>query len=151
MVMIGELALWVAVLFAAWACTSSFGGALRRTDLVATGERAIYALGVRRRGLARSLDRARPTTSLCATSRRTPARNLPTLYTLTAFWAGQAGSMLFWALILTTYSAIAVWTNPGTESRAHAVRLRTLPRNHALFSGDDLLRRQARSTGCRMR
>jgi cytochrome c biogenesis factor len=37
--------------------------------------------------------------------------NLPKIYTLTAFWAGQSGSMLFWALILTTYSAIAVFTN----------------------------------------
>jgi cytochrome c-type biogenesis protein CcmF len=39
--------------------------------------------------------------------------NLPLLYTLTAFWAGQEGSMLFWALILSTYGAIAVWANRG--------------------------------------
>ena len=37
--------------------------------------------------------------------------NLPKVYTFTAFWAGQSGSMLFWALILAIYSAIAVYTN----------------------------------------
>jgi len=37
--------------------------------------------------------------------------NLPKIYTFTAFWAGQSGSLLFWALILASYSAIAVWNN----------------------------------------
>src|SRR5205807_9401413 len=37
--------------------------------------------------------------------------NMPNVYVFTAFWSGQAGSMLFWALILSMYSAIAVWSN----------------------------------------
>src|SRR5690348_6593376 len=37
--------------------------------------------------------------------------NMPNVYVFTAFWSGQAGSMLFWALILSLYSAIAVYAN----------------------------------------
>jgi cytochrome c-type biogenesis protein CcmF len=36
--------------------------------------------------------------------------DLPMFYKLTAFWGGQAGSLLLWALILTWMSAIAVIT-----------------------------------------
>src|SRR5262249_60931970 len=43
-ILIVELTLWVALLMAAWATTVSFaGGALQRTDLIASGRRAIYA------------------------------------------------------------------------------------------------------------
>lgn len=37
--------------------------------------------------------------------------NQPAIYKFTAFWGGQAGSLLFWALILSLFSAIAVWQN----------------------------------------
>jgi len=44
LILVGELALWIALLMAAWATTVSFaGGALRRDDLIASGRRAIYA------------------------------------------------------------------------------------------------------------
>ena len=44
MILVGELALWVAFLMAAWSTTVSFaGGAMRRSDLVASGERGAYA------------------------------------------------------------------------------------------------------------
>src|SRR5437763_4203762 len=36
---------------------------------------------------------------------------MPNVYVFTAFGCGRAGSMLFWALILSLYSAIAVYTN----------------------------------------
>jgi cytochrome c-type biogenesis protein CcmF len=39
------------------------------------------------------------------------SRKLPTLYTLSAFWGGQEGSLLLWLLILTGYSAGAVLLN----------------------------------------
>ncbi|MBV9880601.1 MAG: heme lyase CcmF/NrfE family subunit [Gemmatirosa sp.] len=34
---------------------------------------------------------------------------MPLVYVFTAFWSGQAGSLLFWALILSLYTALAVW------------------------------------------
>jgi cytochrome c-type biogenesis protein CcmF len=39
------------------------------------------------------------------------SRALPTGYTLAAFWSGQEGSLLLWLLILSAYSALAVWLN----------------------------------------
>jgi cytochrome c-type biogenesis protein CcmF len=39
------------------------------------------------------------------------SRKLPTLYTLTAFWGGQEGSLLLWLLVLLGYSAAAVYFN----------------------------------------
>ncbi len=115
MIVIGELSMWVALLFAAWACAMSFsGGVFRRADLAETAERALYMtwgfVGLASLGLWTALVRHNFTLRYVASY---TSANLPTLYTLTAFWAGQEGSMLFWALILSTYSAIAVWANRG--------------------------------------
>jgi len=38
-------------------------------------------------------------------------RSLSGLYKVSAFWGGQEGSLLLWLLILTGYSALAVWLN----------------------------------------
>jgi cytochrome c-type biogenesis protein CcmF len=43
------------------------------------------------------------------------SRNLPTVYTIAAFYGGQAGSLLFWALVLTLFAALAQWLS----SRRH--------------------------------
>ncbi len=39
---------------------------------------------------------------------QTTSSDLPTAYTLSAFWGGQEGSLLLWLLVLTGYSAAAV-------------------------------------------
>jgi len=39
------------------------------------------------------------------------ARRLPTLYTLSAFWGGQEGSLLLWLLVLTAYASAVVLVN----------------------------------------
>jgi cytochrome c-type biogenesis protein CcmF len=39
------------------------------------------------------------------------SRELPTGYTVSAFWGGQEGSLLLWLLVLTGYSAAAVLLN----------------------------------------
>jgi cytochrome c-type biogenesis protein CcmF len=39
------------------------------------------------------------------------SRSLPLGYSLAAFWGGQEGSLLLWLLVLTGYSALAVWLN----------------------------------------
>jgi len=36
--------------------------------------------------------------------------NMPKVYVFAAFWGGQAGSMLFWSLILSIYATIAIWS-----------------------------------------
>ena len=37
------------------------------------------------------------------------SRELPLPYKISAFWGGQEGSLLLWLLVLTGYSALAVW------------------------------------------
>ncbi len=113
MILVGELSLWVALLMAVWTATVSFaGGSLRRADLVASGERGAYATWAMVVLASLGLWTALITHdfSLKYVASFTSA-NLPTVYTITAFWGGQAGSMLFWTLILTSYTAIAVFTN----------------------------------------
>jgi cytochrome c-type biogenesis protein CcmF len=39
------------------------------------------------------------------------SRDLPTGYTISAFWGGQEGSLLLWLLVLTGYAALAVQLN----------------------------------------
>ncbi|MBE3075516.1 MAG: heme lyase CcmF/NrfE family subunit, partial [Actinobacteria bacterium] len=113
MILVGELSLWVALLMAAWAATVSFaGGQMRRADLIESGERALYvtlgmvilaSLGLWTALLTHDF-------SIKYVASFTSA-NLPTVYTIAAFWGGQSGSLLFWALILSIFSAITLWTN----------------------------------------
>jgi len=113
LILIGELSLWVALLMATWATTVSFaGGVQRRQDLVASGERGIYAtlamVVLASIGLWTALITHDFSFKYVASF---TSANLPLVYTLSAFWGGQAGSLLFWALILAGYSAVAVYTN----------------------------------------
>jgi len=113
MILIGELSLWVALLMAAWTTTVSFSGGMQgRTDLIRSGERAMYATFgftlLASIGIWTALFTHDFSIKFVASY---TSINLPKIYTFTAFWAGQAGSMLFWALILTMYSAIAVASN----------------------------------------
>lgn len=115
MILVGELSLWVALLMAVWTATVSYaGGTLRRSDLIVSGERGMYATLVMVVLAALGLWTALFTHefSIKYVASFTSA-NLPKVYTFTAFWAGQAGSLLFWALILAIYSSIAVVTNRG--------------------------------------
>jgi len=109
-ILVGELALWVALLMAAWAATTSFaGGALGREDLVASGRRGLYATTAMMVLASIGLWTALLTHdfSLKYVASNTSA-NMPKVYVFAAFWGGQAGSMLFWGLILACYSAIAI-------------------------------------------
>ena len=115
MILLGELSLWVALLMAAWTTAVSYaGGALRRPDLVASGERAMYAVFafvvLASAGLITAL--VTHDFSLAYVASFTSA-NLPLAYTIAAFWGGQAGSMLFWCLVLALYAALCTFTNRG--------------------------------------
>ncbi len=113
MILVGELSLWVAILMAAWTTTVSWaGGYQRRSDLVFSGERAMYATFAFTTVASIGLWYALFTHdfSLKFVSSYT-SRNLPSVYLFSSFWAGQAGSMLFWTLILAMYGALAVFFN----------------------------------------
>src|SRR4026207_1238094 len=104
---------------AAWAATVSFaGGSMGRRDLVASGERAIYAtlamVVLASLGLWTAIFTHDFSVKYVASF---TSANLPKAYLFTAFWAGQAGSLLFWCLILAIYSALAIYSN-RTRNRA---------------------------------
>ena len=117
MILIGELSLWIALLMAVWATGVSYaGGALRRADMVASGERGMYAAWaftiLASAGLLTAL--VTHDFSFRYVASYTSA-NLPTVYTVAAFWGGQSGSLLFWALVLSTFAAIALVSNRRTN------------------------------------
>jgi cytochrome c-type biogenesis protein CcmF len=47
---------------------------------------------------------------------RYTSSKLPMFYAIPAFWAGNGGSLLLWAWILSLYSALVVWRHRKTES-----------------------------------
>jgi cytochrome c-type biogenesis protein CcmF len=114
-ILVGELSLWIALLMATWCATVSFAGGLAtaggRRDLILSGERSAYAafgftllaaIGLWTALLTRDFSLSYVASQISA--------NMPNVYVFTAFWSGQAGSMLFWALILSLYGALTVWS-----------------------------------------
>ncbi len=109
MTLVGELALWVALLMAAWGAIVSFaGGSAGRPELVASGERALYAtfacLVMATAGLLVALVTSDFSFQYVAA---VTSANLPIGYKVTALWAGQAGALLSWSLIVSMYAVIA--------------------------------------------
>src|SRR5258708_28568080 len=97
---------------ATWAATVSFaGGSLRRRDLVASGERAVYAtlamVVLASLGLWTAIFSHDFSFKYVASF---TSANLPKAYLFTSFWAGQAGSLLFFCLILSLSSPIGFYT-----------------------------------------
>src|ERR1043165_1389881 len=98
---------------AIWATMMSYtGGALRRDDLITSGVRGLYAtfamvllasLGLWTALLTRDFSYEYVASKISST--------MPSVYVFTAFWSGKAGSLLFWALILSMYSTIAIATS----------------------------------------
>ncbi|HRN53927.1 MAG TPA: cytochrome c biogenesis protein CcsA, partial [Gemmatimonadaceae bacterium] len=113
MVLVGELSLWIALLMGVWAVTLSFaGGYLKREDLIVSGERGLYAttgfVVLASLGLWTALLTSDFSVRYVASF---TSANLPIVYKFSAFWGGQAGSMLFWCLVLAGYAAAATFTN----------------------------------------
>lgn len=113
MTIIGEFALWISLPIAAWGMVLGYaGGRTLRGDLVLSAERSIYmvfvllllaSLGV---GAAFLGDRF----EFWYVANYSNA-NLELFYKITGLWAGQRGSLLFWALLLALFAVITVVTN----------------------------------------
>ena len=110
---IGEVALWVALLLAGWGATLGFvGGRRGRGDLVLSAERAVYAvfglLLVSCGAIIASFLRNEYVYQYVAGYSN---RELSLFYKITGLWAGQTGSLVFWATLLALFSAIVVAQN----------------------------------------
>jgi cytochrome c-type biogenesis protein CcmF len=111
MTILGQLALWLALLLSAWATVVGFvGGAQQRPELIRSARRATYALSgvlvVASFALIVALVKHDFNVAYVASY---TSRNLPLVYTLSAFYGGQAGSLLFWAVVLSIFGALAQW------------------------------------------
>ncbi|MFI5208028.1 MAG: heme lyase CcmF/NrfE family subunit [Gemmatimonadales bacterium] len=112
---LGSACLWIALLIGAWGSAVAFvGGYRRRPDLAASAERAVYVMWALLFVASCALLRALMTHdfSIEYVAAYT-SRNLPIYYTWSAFYAGQKGSLLFWAIVVTTWGALALLSNRG--------------------------------------
>ncbi len=126
MIAIGELSLWVALILATWAAAVSFAGAsLGRRDLAVSGERAIYMtllmISLACAGVWAALFTHDFSIMQVASF---SSRNSPSLFLVSALWAGRAGGLLFCAACLAIVSGLVVRTSRGSAY---------LPRVTALF------------------
>jgi cytochrome c-type biogenesis protein CcmF len=113
MIEIGVLALRLALIGAVYAVVVAVAGArARRPPLVRSSRQAAYAVhGLVLMGalvLWRALLMRDFSLEYVASY---SSSTLSTPYTIAALWGGQAGSLLFWALILTTMSTITLLQN----------------------------------------
>ncbi len=113
MIFLGELALWVALPVALWGTVLAFvGGRTRRGDLVLSAERSVHAvtflLVLASAGIIAAFlgDRFEFWYVYNYSN-----RDLDTFYKVAGLWAGQRGSLVFWALLLSGFSSVAVLSN----------------------------------------
>jgi cytochrome c-type biogenesis protein CcmF len=113
MTQIGEIALWVALVLAIWGAGAAFyGGRTKRGDVALSGERAVIAvfalLAVASIAvIAAFLGNEYQYQYIAGYSNR----ELPTFYKVAGLWAGQTGSLVFWALLLSLFGTLAVVQN----------------------------------------
>jgi cytochrome c-type biogenesis protein CcmF len=110
---IGALAILVAFCLTVFAIAASLAGKYaKRPFLVISAERAVYAtwilLTVASGLLVYSLITGDFRLAYVAAHSN---KDMPAVYKFTAWWGGQEGSLLLWSWLLSTYSAIIVFTN----------------------------------------
>jgi cytochrome c-type biogenesis protein CcmF len=110
---IGALAILVSFCLAVFAIAASLTGKYtQRPFLIISGERAVYATWVLLTTAALLLVYSLLTGDFrLAYVQEHSNRDMPGLYKFTAWWGGQEGSLLLWSWLLSTYSAIIVFTN----------------------------------------
>ncbi len=110
---LGALAVLLAFCIAIYAVIASVVGKLKgRPYLVLSGGRAVYAVWFLITSASGILVYSLLTSDFrFAYVAGHSNRDMPGLYKFTAWWGGQEGSLLFWSWILSTYSAVVVFTN----------------------------------------
>src|SRR5207302_2616850 len=115
MTLLGTLALWIAALLGVWGAVAGFaGGATGRIDLQQSARRAVVAMCGLLCAAVFSLEWAlfHHDFNIEYVAAYT-SRNLPTFYTWSALYAGQKGSLLFWATVLTLFGSLAQLLTAG--------------------------------------
>src|SRR5450432_2553544 len=110
---VGALAVLLAFCIAIYAIVASVVGKLKgRPFLILSARRAVYAVSFLVTVASGILVYALLTSDFrFAYVAGHSNRDMPAIYKFTAWWGGQEGSLLFWSWLLSTYSAIVVFTN----------------------------------------
>jgi len=113
MTILGEVALWTAFPVALWGAVMGFlGGRKERGELVLSAERSVYAVFIllilASLGIISAFLHDKFNYWYVANYSN---RDLATFFKVAGLWAGQRGSLLFWALLLSFFSTVAVFTN----------------------------------------
>ncbi|MGN6391187.1 MAG: heme lyase CcmF/NrfE family subunit [Gemmatimonadales bacterium] len=118
MTLLGQFALWAAFLLGIWGAVIAFSGRWQdRPELAATVTRSVYAvfgcLAVASLALWKGLIAHDFNIEYVAAY---TSRNLPPYFVVSAFWAGQKGSLLFWAVVLSIFASLAQLLTPRRYS-----------------------------------
>src|SRR6266480_4823595 len=114
MTLLGSLALWLALLVGIWGALAGFVGGLEgRPDLARSARHAVFALCGALLVAVVSLEWAlfQHDFNVEYVAAYT-SRNLPIFYTWSALYAGQKGSLLFWATVLSVFGSLALVLTP---------------------------------------
>ncbi|HEV8266496.1 MAG TPA: heme lyase CcmF/NrfE family subunit [Gemmatimonadales bacterium] len=122
MTLLGHLALWLAFLVGLWGAVTGFAGGWAgndRADLQRSARHAVFALFGALVVAVICLEVAifRHDFNVEYVAAYT-SRNLPTFYLWSALYAGQKGSLLFWATVLSLFAALAQLLT-GARHRAY--------------------------------
>ncbi|MDP6084718.1 MAG: heme lyase CcmF/NrfE family subunit [Nitrospinota bacterium] len=132
---IGYFAVWLGGALAGYSMAASLWGGLRKRPLwVESAKNGVFALAVVTTIAVLALEVGLLTDdfSLNAVA-ATSSRSLPIFYKVTSFWGGQAGSLLFWAWLLSLYSAVALYTNRDRNRELIPYVVTTLTATSAFF------------------
>src|SRR5437763_1540414 len=110
---LGALAILLAFCLALYATVASIVGRVKHKPfLVVSGERAVYSIWVLIALAAGILVYSLMSGDFrLAYVAEYSNRSMPTLYKFAAWWGGQAGSLLLWSFLLSTYTSVVVFTN----------------------------------------
>ncbi|HUQ91667.1 MAG TPA: heme lyase CcmF/NrfE family subunit [Bryobacteraceae bacterium] len=110
---LGAIAILLALCLSGYAILASVIGKLRsKPRLVVSGQRAVYTIWMLLTAASAMLVYALITSDFrFAYVASHSNRAMPVVYKFAAWWGGMEGSLLLWAWILSTYSAIVVFSN----------------------------------------
>lgn len=114
MTLLGTFCLWVALLLGLWGAWFAFTNKWRdRPELATTVTRSVYAIFACLLVAALSLWKGLAVHDFnIEYVAAYTSRELPGYYIFSAFWAGQKGSLLFWAFVLSIFASLAQLLTP---------------------------------------
>src|SRR3954454_4780355 len=110
---LGSLAILLAFCLALYATAACVVGRIKNKPfLIVSGERAVYGIWALITTASAILVYALMTSDFrFAYVAEHSNRTMPMLYKYAAWWGGQEGSLLFWSFLLSTYSAVVIFTS----------------------------------------